>query len=1196
MRGVYTLACRARDGRLRWRERAENLITTAGKNAFLDAALAGVDYTANCWLGVIAATGYGAGPALADTMGAHAGWREAGGSTGPASGGRAQAVFTGADAGVVQVVSPTEITFSADGSLQGCFLVFGTGAVGDCDDAGGVLFSAAPFASGPKSVQAGDTLLLTYAAGAPVAQTFGDVLYEAATATDAASASITPATGTTVATLRVNSPSAQVSVPFGDSNGGIFTPIAWVFPKGAVASSVIVVGQPKLHVVPLAHWNDGSLKHCAIVGLWSPSAGDNDITIVSGTPATGTLDPARPDDTVTLGGTSLTLASATLHRTWFSTPDMIERHYRVKTGTRYVWWYVRQWSDAKCWIGRKVENNRSQDVGIGEGAGTDPYTSITGAVSVGSYRATVTHDPNSAFFAESWITGASPGTTYLHDPLALSRTKLVPNWIRRQNGWDENTTNAYASALSTYTPLVGGSHATNWPLGGYKQQLGVLSKWEAVMAKYADARGMAWGKTQALQISTFAVVIRDPVSHNPPKPTEIGMLLNPVSEMAANGGVWDANHGTNSGYVPYLLTGDFRFWETMAQHCAVMVYFLSNDEGFTTSRSMANAEARGVTWIMRTFAQMLAVAPEQMGNAALNAFVTEFRALLAFNVSMWLAAGTQNVPPGGLYTWPTPGNNLGIPGVPPIEKSGETRYIATWMYVGYWTNTFGHLLDIEPLADDTDARAYMQWLGRATVALLSPGGIGAYPWDMAIRDLLGNGNWILGFDANGAYYATWGDLYFANMGAWRTPTNTLQQVQDGISTQISTSYFTAGSWLLHAISACVDYAVPGAAAAFARLTGASNFADFGGDNSWQTEDYFGYGATPTEGVVPRSWRDGRPAAFGFIAVAGSSPSSLLGVPSYAIDDYSGLATDPDTGCIYSVAGSGHAAGEANWVLKCDLTATNPTWEVLKTASGDRYSQSQAYWPDGRPTGAHNYYACHVINVGGRKGLLRVVNMYGAYTGWAPLHTDCFWLDANEWDLNGAGWPTVPADDYDTAMMCMDPRNYRVYSGVRTGQFRWFDPVAKTWVNLRGNGWGMAYGGSVVIPETESVVYDFGAYLKRDGAKVYSGTILNSMSTSGTATHVEHVLDWHTAKPTLFTGDPMAGPDETGMAYDSDEHKIYWMARTALMRVDPFTWACEYLCDVPNAYTAVYNRFGYIPSLRALYYLPRFSAEVMLMRL
>ena len=697
------------------------------------------------------------------------------------------------------------------------------------------------------------------------------------------------ASGPGTTRLRVNSAVAQTDVAFVDSCGSISTPIACVFAQGEVTGSLLIAGQPRLHVVPLAKWNDGSLKHCAIVGVWSPVAGDNTLTLQTGTPATNPMLAAVvPADSVALGGTTLALAQATLHRTWFATPDMIERHYRAKTGTRYVWWYVRQWSNGAAWIGRKVENNRSQDSGVGGRTGVDPFTRINDAVRVGSFQAVLPHDPNSAYFAENWVSGVDPGTTYLHDPLALSRSMMVPNWIRRSNGQDEDNSKAYVFAQSTYSPLTRGTHAPDWALGGYRQQLGVIPKWDAVMAKYADARGMAWGKTQGFTVSSFTVVIRDPSTHNAPKPSQIPVRDSPTFAMSGNGFQWDSNHGCNSGYVPYLLTGDFRFWETMLQHCAALVYFTGSTDAFKVARAMTNGEPRGVAWTLRTLAQTVSTAPEVMEDADLNAIVAEYRQLLDYNVGIWLDAGTLDVRPPGPYTATHPGNPLGIAFGLVGEMSGGRRYIAPFMYVGYWTHAVAHLLDVQALKDDTRARALMTWIGRSTVGMLGPGGEGNWSWDMVFQDPGHNGGYLLVTSADDGTssmlhaYKDWGDVYLANFGAWRTPTNTVQPFLGNVPTAEASVFFSDCNWVLHAISDCVNHGVPGAEAAFARLAGADNFKDFGGDGHPISDPTFreniGYGATPTEGIVPRTWVDGKPPGSSAAPPVAASGAGIRALP------------------------------------------------------------------------------------------------------------------------------------------------------------------------------------------------------------------------------------------------------------------------------------------------------------------------------
>lgn len=74
--GRYVVECFDADGNLKWCDEIKNLVTTAGKNDALDKYLAGSAYTAAWYLGLISSTGYGVGPAAADTASSHAGWTE----------------------------------------------------------------------------------------------------------------------------------------------------------------------------------------------------------------------------------------------------------------------------------------------------------------------------------------------------------------------------------------------------------------------------------------------------------------------------------------------------------------------------------------------------------------------------------------------------------------------------------------------------------------------------------------------------------------------------------------------------------------------------------------------------------------------------------------------------------------------------------------------------------------------------------------------------------------------------------------------------------------------------------------------------------------------------------------------------------------------------------------------------------------
>lgn len=166
--GAYHVVCRDAEGNVKWEEGFPNLVNAVGKQLMLDTLLSGTAYTTvGPFLGLIS----GASPtfAAADTMTSHAGWTEFINYTVSASAVRGTAVFTSATSSGttpsnVTTKSAAAITYTitgGGGTVGGCFLVTGTGAVNTQSSTAGVLYSAGAFATA-KVVTAGDTVSVTY--------------------------------------------------------------------------------------------------------------------------------------------------------------------------------------------------------------------------------------------------------------------------------------------------------------------------------------------------------------------------------------------------------------------------------------------------------------------------------------------------------------------------------------------------------------------------------------------------------------------------------------------------------------------------------------------------------------------------------------------------------------------------------------------------------------------------------------------------------------------------------------------------------------------------------------------------------------------------------------------------------------------------------------------------------------------------
>lgn len=144
-RFCYDIECFGADGVLKWRERIENLVTTAGKNDILDKYFKGSSYTAAWYLGL---KGTGSA-AVGDTLASHAGWAE----VTPYAGNRPAITFGTTSAGS-NTATAVSYTINATATVAGAFI----GSVNT--GTSGTLYSAGDFGAS-RSVVSGDTLNVT---------------------------------------------------------------------------------------------------------------------------------------------------------------------------------------------------------------------------------------------------------------------------------------------------------------------------------------------------------------------------------------------------------------------------------------------------------------------------------------------------------------------------------------------------------------------------------------------------------------------------------------------------------------------------------------------------------------------------------------------------------------------------------------------------------------------------------------------------------------------------------------------------------------------------------------------------------------------------------------------------------------------------------------------------------------------------
>jgi len=164
--GFYQVECRDAQGNLKWNEEFPNLVVAIGKQLMLDTLLKGSSYSVvGPFLGLI---GNNTTFAAADTMSSKT-WTEFVNYTVGGSAVRGTAVFAvAASLGTTpsnvttSTASPIVYTITgAGGTVYGCFLVTGTGAVNTQSSTAGTLYSEGNFAVS-KNVTVGDTVSVTY--------------------------------------------------------------------------------------------------------------------------------------------------------------------------------------------------------------------------------------------------------------------------------------------------------------------------------------------------------------------------------------------------------------------------------------------------------------------------------------------------------------------------------------------------------------------------------------------------------------------------------------------------------------------------------------------------------------------------------------------------------------------------------------------------------------------------------------------------------------------------------------------------------------------------------------------------------------------------------------------------------------------------------------------------------------------------
>lgn len=752
------------------------------------------------------------------------------------------------------MVTPRSVHYSrpSSGTVAGGRLLFGADAQAQ-GLAAGSLEHAVPLAGAGQGL---GRAVGSVAHGVPLAAAAAALAAAVAALSVTASPMAGAATGGALAagSLNVVSGSAQDITTFTltSSVGGSNLPFAigHVFKQGDVPSGTPIGGDSSLQATIKNTWPDGSAKFALIAGRK---------TLTANVAATVTL---RTNGTVT-GGSALTTAdlkTAMSGQTcsiacgafgtvsWdaattdfdspfvvhASGPEMSSWVYRKPVGSDA---HLVGWIEVRLFVGGQVEVLPWIENGYLNVA-SPTSKSATYTFTLGTQRESLLIDlPShtrtplvSSTRLSHWLS-TDPSLTCRHNASYMMSTLAVPSY----SAVVASGAARVAALPTTYTPLQVGNYDDPMNDTGYQPAIGLLPEWDVLYLTTSGADATVYGGVvrNGYSAGRWNTHFRDETTNRPLRFSQYATLVahtnngasttssytpTPTGTAAPN---WDIPHHPSVGYMAYLVTGRWYFMEEVL--FAATRNFLhqpnavrQNTLGILRPTTGAST-LRGAAWGLRTLTQAVVVCADD--DTTIKAeFVASMESNIAFNHTRYVA--TTNNPYGMVETY---GDNSGV--------SDGVWTTATWQQ-DFFTAVAGYMHSMSlPVSSTnrTKVSEFFQWKAKSVVGRLSPASDtngflyrDATPYTITIA-LNDNPDWDTGA---GPWPSTWRVIYDSTY----SPSNPDNLDDPGPFTDGALrggNFPSAQSYwgnMMPAISYAVDHAVTGAVDAYARLTGASNWA------------------------------------------------------------------------------------------------------------------------------------------------------------------------------------------------------------------------------------------------------------------------------------------------------------------------------------------------------------------------------------
>lgn len=617
------------------------------------------------------------------------------------------------------------------------------------------------------------------------------------------------------------------------------------FKKGDVPDYIATTATTWQAVVK-RRWNDNSVKHAVVSGTSIQTSGAPTTVVVSNTTTApsgtnlvaGNIAAAAPSASVqcgAIGTVNLGDVLASPFRTWISGPQMVECHYRSAVGadaTLVVWFQVRLWANGRIWIRAIVESGYLDVTTVDKSY--VPTVIIGGVTVYNNSGSALSHYAHMRWTAEGWV-GTDPQITVAHDTTYLISTKLVPNY------WKFNPDASVLNALyQTYAPNESGDHDPEMGSPGFMKQVGLLPNWDALyINSFGDARAYRSVIANAKALSSFGTVYLDSNTGVTVKPSDRPTWT--ISGPGGGGGnavgtslplTWDLGHQPSTGYLAYLITGDYYYLQTMEDTAALCYLLITSANGDGTARLANSSVLRAIAWSQRAWGLLAAIGPTG------DSIVAEYRTLLSSNIDYWITQiqlSGQNLL-GFLYTYEF------------YDEAGLRGFAK--FHHEYWTAGTGFMSDIEPLSDMTNYNILRDHLYKVPVGLTGGSGTSNYcnawagQYVVVVTDTVQSSG---PFDSR-TWYDSWGTVFEQGLGFANTSCSTALQEYSSFGNDPRNAAQDFWAYFLPSIAYAVDHGAPGAADGWARLTSATNWSVL---EASPDSSPAGWNNTPVWGIIPR---------------------------------------------------------------------------------------------------------------------------------------------------------------------------------------------------------------------------------------------------------------------------------------------------------------------------------------------------------